>query len=208
MPEIFPEEVSVSVPFYRQTMDFTCGAACLLMVINHFLPSITLTRENEIDIWREGTSVLALGMGRYGLAFPALKRGMKVRIMTNTEGPEFRGRIEKRLNTEQFRNFLLLYNERKERAFALGLEEKLKEDISLEDIRITMKRGGIPVMLTNSLLLGDEDAPHWIVLTGTGRGNIFFNNPLSSTPSSLFREEELGRYNNFNGEKVLVSFFG
>jgi hypothetical protein len=47
----------LEVPFYRQRFEFTCGAACLMMAMKYFDPSLKLTKDLEIDIWREANLV-------------------------------------------------------------------------------------------------------------------------------------------------------
>ena len=45
------------VPFYRQTTDFTCGPACLLMAMGALQPERQLTRREELRLWREATTI-------------------------------------------------------------------------------------------------------------------------------------------------------
>ncbi|HEY5539043.1 MAG TPA: peptidase C39 family protein [Thermoplasmata archaeon] len=44
---------ATEVPFRHQSFDFTSGPACLLMAMRHFDPSLEVTREREVDLWRE-----------------------------------------------------------------------------------------------------------------------------------------------------------
>lgn len=36
-----------NVPYYVQTSEFSCGPACVLMVMKHFEPNLKLNRELE-----------------------------------------------------------------------------------------------------------------------------------------------------------------
>ncbi len=195
------------VPFYRQTLDFSCGSACILMVLGHFDPGFVLNRNAEIDIWREGTSVLALGMGRYGLSFPLVSRGYRVEVTTNSGDIDFMPRIKERLNPNQFEQFRNLYFERRERVLGMGLVESRREDISIDTVRTTIEGGGIPIVLTNAKELGDDDAPHWVVFTGVEDGTFTINNPLDSAGGSSFGSAEFNRISGFRGEKTIVSVF-
>jgi hypothetical protein len=47
----------LNVTFHTQTERFTCGAACLMMAMKYFNPGLKLTRDLEIDIWREANLV-------------------------------------------------------------------------------------------------------------------------------------------------------
>lgn len=197
----------IGVPFYRQTFDFTCGAACILMTLSYFDRGFTLDETSEIDIWREGTSVLVLGMGRYGLSFPLLKRGFAVEILTDSEGIDFIRRIERRLDEPRLEIFKRLYSERQQRVRGMGVKETKVQQITLEDVHSTLSRGGVPILLTDAVELGDEEAPHWIVLTGADDESFKANNPLDTKGGSLFRNSEFGRIAGFMGEHTLVSVF-
>ena len=196
------------VPFYRQTLDFTCGAACIIMTISHFDPDFPLDRNSEIDIWREGTSVIALGMGRYGLSFPFLKRGFNVEVLTTTDNIDFLDRIEQRLNPRQMEHFRKIYGERKERALELGLVEKMSRQITIETVVRTLERGGIPIMLTDAKELDDDKAPHWVVVTGASDGWFSINNPLDERGNRRFPAADFERICGFDGERTVVSVFG
>jgi ribosomal protein S18 acetylase RimI-like enzyme len=45
------------VPYYEQTLDFTCGPSTLMMAMQSLDPSIALDRTLELRIWREATTV-------------------------------------------------------------------------------------------------------------------------------------------------------
>jgi len=42
-----------NVPYYAQSSDFSCGPACVLMVMKHFNPNLHLTRALEYEVWRQ-----------------------------------------------------------------------------------------------------------------------------------------------------------
>ncbi len=196
----------LDVPFYRQTLDFTCGAACLVMALSFFDRTFRMSRDEEIDLWREATSVEVLGIGRYGLSLPLLRHGYSVEISTNVEGPEFLARIKKRLGEDRMKTFHELYRERMERAIALGLVENRKEEVKLSDISETLSADGLPVLLSDAGPLGDDEAPHWIVVTGIDDESIHFNNPLAESGSSL-PLSDFKKINGFRGEQTLVSAY-
>ncbi len=199
---------SLEVPFYSQTLDFTCGAACIVMTLSHFDRSFPLDRKAEIDVWREGTSVIVLGMGRYGVSFPFLRRGFNVEVLTNCEDIDFVHRIESRLNERQMEHFRNIYYERKERAIALGLREQRVQDITLANVESIIERGGVPIMLTDAKELEDDEAPHWVVVTGVSDGSFTINNPLDKSANRLFQAADFKRISGFKGERTVVAVFG
>lgn len=198
---------SIDVPFYRQTMDFTCGSACIIMALSHFDSGFSLDRNSEIDLWREGSSILVLGMGRYGISFPFLSRGYNVEVLANLDNIEFLARIEKRLDGRGMEVFRSLYNERKDRVLKMGLVEKRIDKITLDSVRSTIRRGGIPILLTDASELDDDKAPHWVVVTGVRDGHFSLNNPLDASGGRELPESDFDRIAGFLGEEVLVSVF-
>ena len=72
---------SIKVPYYPQTTDFTCGPACLLMAMGALQPARVLERREELQIWREATTVFMTsghgGCSPQGLALAAWRRGFR-----------------------------------------------------------------------------------------------------------------------------------
>lgn len=63
------ESRMVPVPYYQQTTDFTCGPACLLMAMCALQPNRLAERTEELQIWREATTVFMTS--GHGVAAPA-----------------------------------------------------------------------------------------------------------------------------------------
>jgi len=78
------EPIYLDVPFYRQTQDFTCGPACVMMAMAYFDYGVEMGKDLEIDIWREAHPGEIYGTIRYGLALAAKKRGFGASILSNT----------------------------------------------------------------------------------------------------------------------------
>ena len=76
-------------PYYRQTLDFTCGPACLMMAMKAHDPTLKADRSMEIQLWRESTTVFMTsglgGCGALGLALAALRRGFEVEVSVSNE---------------------------------------------------------------------------------------------------------------------------
>jgi len=77
------------VPYYKQTLDFTCGASCLMMAMHAVDPSFEMDRRNELRIWRESNMIFMTsghgGCGPYGMALAAFKRGFDVTVFIEGE---------------------------------------------------------------------------------------------------------------------------
>jgi len=58
------------VPFYPQTLEFTCGPAALMMAMKALRPSLALSRRDELRLWRESTT-LFMTSGHSGCGRPS-----------------------------------------------------------------------------------------------------------------------------------------
>src|SRR5699024_4745643 len=86
-PDLNPE--LLRVPFYEQTLDFTCGPSALMMAMKALRPELILDRKLELRIWREATTIFMTsghgGCGPYGLALSAWHRGFDVEVYVKAE---------------------------------------------------------------------------------------------------------------------------
>ena len=81
------------VPYYAQSMDFTCGPAAILMAMRALDPSVRVDQMAEIRLWRESTTVfMTSGLGGCspeGLALAAQRRGFSVELFLGYRGTMF-----------------------------------------------------------------------------------------------------------------------
>ncbi len=167
-------------PIYKQTLDFTCGPACLLMAMGHFNKEIKLTKDAEIAIWRESNLVELYGTCRYGLALSAWARGFSARILSNSEGILYESVIEE-CNIGVNRAMLdFFFDHMRKRCMAAGIREEFG-DVSVEAIEASLKKGEVPIVLTDAALFGDERAPHWVIVFGVEEEKLSIINPFSGT---------------------------
>lgn len=174
-PHLRPE--LARVPYYRQTLDFTCGPASLLMAMKALQPELPLDRKLELRIWRESTTVFMTsghgGCGPYGLALSAYHRGFGVEVYVNDEGALFLSSVrslEKRevmqLVQEDFQDELS------------GLPVKIVHGaLNVEDMQRQFEAGGIPLVLISSYRIYQEKFPHWVVVTGFDEHYIYVHDP-------------------------------
>ena len=209
--------LSKKVPHYEQQFEFTCGPASLMMIFKHFDNKFVINKENETDIWRESSLAPLPPTTRYGLSFAALKRGYQVEILSNLKGLEYFNKIPKRLTRgrrldlsgELMGMMNVQFEERKARAFRLGLQERRVKSVSAESIADALNRNGLSIMLTSARFFEDEDWAHWVVVTGHHNSNFYVNDPASPSHKGrrLFPEKEFEKINGYHGDQVLISIF-
>ncbi len=175
LPHLRPE--LARVPYYQQTLDFTCGPASLMMAMKTIQPELELDRKLELRIWRESTTVFMTsghgGCGPYGLALSAYHRGFDVEIFVNDDSALFitsvrdpEKRVVMQVVQEDFVDELR------------GLPVKiLYGALSVADLQAQIEEGGIPVVLISSYRIYQEKFPHWVVVTGYDERSFYVHDP-------------------------------
>lgn len=167
----------VRVPYYKQTLDFTCGPATLMMAMHALDDSIEMDRRLELRLWRESTTIFMTsghgGCGPYGLALSAHTRGFKPDIYVKDEAALF---VDSVRNMEKKEVIRLVQED-----FREELEKRRipihYHALSVEDLKQQFKSGGIPIVLISSYRLIGEKSPHWVVVTGFDNHFIYVHDP-------------------------------
>ena len=80
------------VPHYRQTLEFTCGPAALMMAMKPSTGGSGSTGGSS-SAWRESTTIFMTsghgGCSPHGMALAAWRRGFAVELFVNDERPPF-----------------------------------------------------------------------------------------------------------------------
>ena len=175
--------VMLDVPFHRQMQEFTCGAACLMMAMKYFDPSLRLTRDLEIDIWREANLVEDWSTCGRGLAYSAAKRGFGARILASVDDIPFKEKILEISPNADRKVLEFFFRDMQKRALALDVKEEQRQ-VTVEDIFSALGNREVPIVLVNAKFLHREDVPHWIVVRGHDSNKVFIHDPLWRRPQS------------------------
>ncbi|CAK0767721.1 Ribosomal-protein-alanine acetyltransferase [Gammaproteobacteria bacterium] len=173
-----PHEESVRVPYYQQTLDFTCGPAALMMAMQALDPGIVLDRKLETRLWRESTTIFMTsghgGCGPYGMALSAYHRAFDVEVYVNTATSLFidsvrspEKKVVMRLVEEDFLEEI--------RCSSIVVHDN---GLSLGELEERFRNGWIPVVLISSYRIYQEKFPHWLVVTGFDERYIYVHDPL------------------------------
>lgn len=176
VPHLQPE--LVRVPYYEQTLDFTCGPAAVMMAMKALDDSVELNRQTEIRIWRESTTVFMTsghgGCGAHGLALSAYHRGFDVDIYVKDETPMF---VDSVRNEEKKEVIRLVQDEFIQEVAGLPIAEHYTK-LGVEELKSQFNSGGIPIVLISSYLIYKEKSPHWVVVTGFDDRFIYVHDPF------------------------------
>jgi ribosomal-protein-alanine acetyltransferase len=170
-----PATRTVTKPYYQQTTDFTCGPAALMMAIKTLQPAYDMTRHEELQIWREATTIFMTsghgGCSPHGLALSAWHRGFDVTLHTNQEEAPFLDGVR---------------DEHKKSVIQLVHEDFLAQirdtDIQLKVHTVEAEeldrilQSGLPVIaLISTWRLNRNKAPHWVYVAGSDEEFVYIN---------------------------------
>jgi hypothetical protein len=167
----------VRVPYYEQTLDFTCGPSALLMAMKSLDPKLELSRQLELRLWRESTTIFMTsghgGCGPYGMALSAWHRGFDVEVYVKEPGVLFVDSVR----SEEKKEVMRLVQED-----FIGELLKLPVKLSRRALRVNQiqkkfEAGGIPIVLISSYRIYREKFPHWVVVTGFDEKYIYVHDP-------------------------------
>jgi hypothetical protein len=154
---------------YKQTTRYTCAAASLAMIINHFKPAFALNRENEFGIWHRTAALPTKGACIYALAIYAHEQGLSPKVIVgnhNYKFPGYRFKAYKKKEIDVARiSSKMFYN--KAKALGIPVEEK---EFTLDHVKRLLGKGNILLLrLVIGIIRGSKDnrrSSHYLAITG------------------------------------------
>jgi len=168
------------VPYYNQTLTFTCGAASLLMAMRALDPTIEFSRAHELQLWREATTIFMGsghgGCGALGIALAAKRRGFKPAVWVNHKGTLLADRARLKERRE-----VMAVLQKKDLAEAKRKRIPVTYGrLSIAELQAALEQGALPVVLITCRYIHGDSTPHWIVVTGIDDTNVYVNDPWVS----------------------------
>ena len=154
------------VHWLQQTTPFTCGPASLMMAMHALNADYRPSREEEIALWREATTVFMTsghgGCHPIGLALAAKARRFEVEVWINRRGPLF---VDSVRSEDKKQVIELVDTIFKRRAAEAGIVVRYRE-VTQAALITAFKAGAIPLILISTYALDQKKAPHWVVISG------------------------------------------
>jgi ribosomal protein S18 acetylase RimI-like enzyme/uncharacterized protein YvpB len=181
--------VLLEVPFYAQTLDFTCGPACLMMAMRYLGSEAKMTRTLETELWREATTIFMMsghgGCSAEGLAVAALRRGYDATVYSSDTAIPFvdsvRAKSKKEIITLSYQEFL-------KEIQRTGGEVRIGH-FTDADVMDAIRAGHLPLVLVSSYSLYNKKVPHWVVISGFDDEHLYLHDPW--IPKGLERADAL-----------------
>jgi ribosomal protein S18 acetylase RimI-like enzyme len=172
-----PDPSLARVPYYAQSMDFTCGPAAALMAMHALNADIVVDQIAELRLWRESTTVfMTAGVGGCspeGLALAVHRRGFHVEVYLSDTGILFIDSVR----SPKKRDVIRLVQDDFRRQLAEAGIATIFRPLSVETMREKFEAGGIPLVLISSYRFDREKQPHWVVVTGFDEKYVYLHDP-------------------------------
>jgi hypothetical protein len=172
-----------SIPLYKQTADFSCGAASLVMAL-HALRQRPLTRSEEFEHWRVATMIGIPGIDQWGLALAARRFDVAATVIAPVD-LTFPHRDLKHpfFSHDLVELTTFAQGENRTRARAAGVAWEQRKP-TLEDVATALAHGKVPVLLVDLFTLsrGADGAPHWVVATHMDDRTVTLHDPAPQGP--------------------------
>jgi len=166
------------VPYYQQTLEFTCGSSALMMAMKALDPSLSLDRTLELRIWREATTIFMTsghgGCGPFGLALAARARGFEVEVYVNDTGVPLVDSVRSPEKKEVMR---LVHEDMLAQVNRLAIPV-VYGTLSPAGLRERFEGGAVPLVLISSYRIYAEKFPHWVVVTGFDDRFVYVHDPF------------------------------
>lgn len=166
-----------TVPWYGQTTSFTCGPACLMMVMAGIESGTQLSQSLELDLWREATTVFMTsghgGCHPLGLALSAHQRGFNVEVVMSQTSPLF---LEGVRSVHKKEVLTLVHQQFLERSESKQIPIRC-EAVSVANIEKHLAQGDYVLVMISSYRLNGDKAPHWVVVTASDDLCFYLHDP-------------------------------
>jgi hypothetical protein len=187
-----PDRSLMRVPYYAQTLDFTCGPAAVLMAMRALDGGVRVDQTAEIRLWRESTTVfMTSGLGGCspeGLALAVQRRGFSVELFLDDRGVLFVDSVRSPKKREVIR---LVQEDFRAQLQDSGVVVSFRP-LGLDGMRQRCETGCVPIVLISSFRFDREKQPHWVVVTGFDADYVYLHDPnvdedLDKTPTDCMQ---------------------
>ena len=172
-----PEVTHPEVAHYSQSTDFTCGPACLMMAMKSMDSELALTRQLELQLWREATTIFMTsghgGCSPQGLALAANQRGLKTTLVCNSDDIPFINGVR----SEEKKSVIECVHQDFIEKIAESDIQQIKAPVDAALLSEYLSKGELALVLISSYRLNQSKSPHWILVVSVSDTFVYFHDP-------------------------------
>lgn len=165
------------LPYYAQTLDFTCGPSALMMAMKALDETAAFDRREELRLWREATTIFMTaghgGCGPHGLALAAWRRGFEVELFVNDAGALL---VDSVRGEEKKTVVRLVHDDMAEQVDAAGIPVT-HGALGLSALVERVAKGEVPIVLISTWALAGQKQPHWVAISDIDEHFVYVNDP-------------------------------
>lgn len=180
-----------NVPYYQQSVNFTCGPACLMMAIKTFNPKFQMNMTHELQLWREATTIFMTsghgGCGPHGLALSAWNRGYRPELFISTDTPLF---VDSVRSPDKKKVMEYVHHDFEKKVKEAGIKS-YKKRLGVPEIEKILDAGGLPIVLITTYHFDKNKVPHWVIITAYDEKFIYIHD--SDAEDVGMHEQVIGR---------------
>jgi ribosomal protein S18 acetylase RimI-like enzyme len=169
-------------PYFHQTTEFTCAAACMMMALATAKPSWTPAPTTEYELWREATTIFTGGgpggCGPFGIAVALRRRGLHPEIYVNNPGPHF---LDTVVSKEKHRVMRVTQAAFRREAEGLGVPTHLTAGDHAALVLSKLSAGNVAIVLVSGYHLFRSKVPHWVFAFGYEDRYVLMHDPWAQT---------------------------
>lgn len=166
-----------AIPWLAQGTPFTCGPASLQMVLSSMNPDYQATPDDELEIWREATTIFMTsghgGCHPMGLALAAQKRGLLADVWLSEAGPLFVGSVRDELKKSVITRVHDRFTKQCDEANVVVHYSVMP----LAQLIDAFDAGALAIILISTFRMDGKKSPHWVVMSGYDEHCILVHDP-------------------------------
>lgn len=164
-------------PWYRQTTEFTCGPAALMMAMRALSANVDMSQTEELRLWRRATTIFMTsghgGCHPLGLALAAVDEGFTASVWLNRQLPLFSDGVRSTHKKHIIEVVEADFAEQAEQK-AVAIEYR---EWRIDDLVATLASGHTVVCLISTYQFDKRKAPHWVTITGIDERCVYIHDP-------------------------------
>ena len=166
-------------PYFHQTVEFTCGPACIMMAFGWADRSFTPAPGFEFQLWRESTTIFMTtgpgGCEPYGLAVTLKRHGLEPEIYVSRPGPYFLDTVK---TGDKRRVMELTQAQYRSEAVAMSIPTHLTpmtESVLMQ----AFDNGSAAIVLVSGYHMVSRREPHWVFAFGRDGRHVLVHDPAA-----------------------------
>jgi hypothetical protein len=187
-----------NMKIYKQSNEYTGGAASLMMVLNNLDCSYPLTKEKEFDIWQRSALLPVRATCIYGLAKVAQDKNLSIKVIVGKKDYSYPDYRFKSYTLREIEDASFSSSKQYKEAKDQGIQIE-ERDITIKDIKSSMKKDmQVIVRLNAQIFRGGKPSSHFFPVFSYENSKFLIVDPKKGELQSLSENDMKEALNSVN----------